>query len=246
MNASMQNLLLFVVLPYVAIAVFAVGTIVRYRNAPHTFTSRSSQFLEGQRHFWALTAFHFGVLVTFVGHVAGLVTPARMHVWTATPFRMHVVEVIGATGGLMALIGIGLVMLRRLHVPLVRSTTKTGDVLVLALLALQLCTGVYVALSRPWGAAWFEALVGPYVRSLLMLTPDTSYVAPMPLAVKVHLVNAWIIIAVFPFTRLVHMLAAPVPYLWRRVLMVRWMRTRIATEPAVAMKLARAAGARRG
>lgn len=243
MNATVPNVLFFVVLPYVAMAVFLVGTMVRFRNAPQTFSSRSSQFLEGERHFWALTAFHFGIIVVFLGHVAGLVTPARTHVWTASPLRMHVLEVVGLSGSLMAVVGVGLVIGRRLRVPLVRATTRAGDAVVLAMLAVQLCSGVYVAVSRPWGAAWFEALVGPYVRSLVALNPDTSYVAAMPFAIKVHLVSAWIIIAAFPFTRLVHMLAAPFSYLWRRVQVVRWTRPRAAIQPASSSMLARKARA---
>src|SRR5512142_3128089 len=161
MNATVQTLW-FVVLPYVALAVFFVGAILRFRSAPHTFSSRSSQFFEGERHFWALTAFHFGVLLIFLGHVAGLITPARLHVWTASPLRIHVLEVIGLAGALSALIGVGLVIARRVRVPLVAATTRVSDAIVLALLAFQLVTGVYIAVSRPWAAAWFEALVGPY------------------------------------------------------------------------------------
>jgi nitrate reductase gamma subunit len=212
--------------------VFLLGTIWRFRNAPHTFSSQSSQFLEGELHFWALTAFHFGIVVVFLGHLAGLITPARLHVWTASPLRIHVLEVIGLAGSLMALIGMGLVIVRRARVPLVRATTRIADALVLALLALQLCTGLYVAVSHPWGAAWFETLVGPYARSLAAFSPDMSYVAAMPLTVKFHLVTAWVIIAAFPFTRLVHMLVAPVSYLWRRLILVRWNGRRSATAPS--------------
>jgi nitrate reductase gamma subunit len=245
MNSTIQNLLLFVVLPYVALSVLVMGTVLRFRTAPHSFSSRSSQFLEGERHFWALTAFHFGVIVVFLGHLAGLVTPARMHVWTASPLRIHVLEVIGLAGALTALIGVCLVIHRRARVPLVAATTRVADAIVLALLAFQLLTGVYIAVSRPWAAAWFEALVGPYVRSLLALNPDMSYVAAMPVAIKVHLVSASVIIAVFPFTRLVHMLAVPVAYFWRKLQLVRWTRPRTAIASPSSATLARKAAAGR-
>ncbi len=237
MNTSVQNALLFVVAPYVAVAIFLLGTALRFRSAPHTLSSRSSQFFESERHFWALPAFHFGILMVFLGHIAGLVTPARMHVWTASALRIHVLEVIGLAGSFMALIGALLVIARRFQQPLVRATTRFSDGFVLALLAAQLCTGVYVAVSHPWGAAWFETLVGPYVRSLVVLNPDTSYVAAMPWTVKFHLLTAWAIIAVFPSTRLVHMLTAPISYLWRQFILVRWngRRTAIATSSAPAL-----------
>jgi nitrate reductase gamma subunit len=220
-----------------------LGAALRFRNAPHTFTSRSSQFLEGKQHFWALPAFHFGILTVFFGHVAGLVTPARMHVWTASPLRIQILEVIGLAASFMALIGAFLVIARRVREPLVLATTRFSDGLILALLIAQLCTGVYVAVSHPWGAAWFEALVGPYVRSLAELNPDVSYVAAMPFVVKLHLATAWFIIAVFPFTRLVHMLVAPIPYLSRRMILVRWSgrRTAAQTNTSLVQRKARAA-----
>lgn len=242
MNATVQNLLLFVVLPYVALTVFLLGTILRHRSAPYTFSSRSSQFLEGERHFFALTAFHYGILIVFLGHLAGLATPARMHLWTASPLRIQVLEIVGLAGALMALIGVCLVIHRRVRVPLLRKTTRPSDALVLVLLAFQLLTGVYIAVSRPWAAAWFEALIGPYVRSLLAFNPDVSYVAAMPIPIKIHLVSAWVMVAVFPFTRLVHMLALPLSYLWRSYQLVRWNGSRAAivstSSPARARKAA--------
>ena len=222
MNATVQDMVLFVVLPYVAMAVFILATTLRHRRAPHTFSSQSSQFLEGKQHFFALTAFHYGILLVFLGHLAGLVTPARMHVWSASPLRIYLLEITGLAGALMALIGICLVILRRARVALVAKTTRPSDALVLGLLAFQLLTGIYIAVSHPWAAAWFEALVGPYVRSLLVFNPDVSYVAAMPPMIKLHLVSAWVIVAVFPFTRLVHMLSLPIGYLWRTFQIVRW------------------------
>jgi nitrate reductase gamma subunit len=224
MSATTQNILLFIVLPYVAAAVFLVGTIVRLRKAPYSFSSLSSQFLESDRHFWGLTAFHYGIIVALVGHLVGLLTPVNTHFWNATPLRMHTVGLIALTSGLVTLLGISVIIHRRLLVPMVRAVTTPADVLVLALIAFQVISGIYVSLTRPWAVAWFEALVGPYVRSMVLLKPDMSYVSAMPVAVKIHMVNACIIIAVFPFTRLVHMLVAPIPYAWRKVQVARWVK----------------------
>lgn len=233
MNATTQNIVLFIVLPYVAAAVFLVGTVVRFRKASYSFSSLSSQFLEGEHHFWALTAFHYGIVVTLVGHVLGLMSPPTWHLWNATPLRMHTVGLIALTSGLVALLGMGMIVRRRVLLPMVRSVTTSADIIILALIAFQIISGVYVSLTRPWAVAWFEALVGPYVRSMVLLQPDMSYVAAMPLAVKVHMVNACVIIAVFPFTRLVHMLVAPIPYAWRKAQVARWVKPRRAVQPPI-------------
>jgi len=81
-----------------------------------------------------------------------------------------------------------------------------------------------VALFHPWGSSWFAAAAAPYLWSLATLAPDVSTVASLPWAVKLHIVGAWAMIGFFPFTRLVHVLVAPNPYLWRRKQVVRWYR----------------------
>jgi nitrate reductase gamma subunit len=98
------------------------------------------------------------------------------------------------------------------------------DWVIFALLMVQLLTGIEVALRYPWGSSWFAASATPYLWSLLNLNPDISYIAPMPFSVKLHIVNAYVLILLFPFTRLVHILVVPNPYLWRKPQVVRWYR----------------------
>jgi nitrate reductase gamma subunit len=81
-----------------------------------------------------------------------------------------------------------------------------------------------VAVFNPWGSSWFAASASPYLWSLIKLNPQIGYVAAMPLGVKLHIVNAFIVVGFFPFTRLVHILVVPNPYLWRRPQVVRWNR----------------------
>jgi nitrate reductase gamma subunit len=58
--------------------------------------------------------------------------------------------------------------------------------------------------------------------SLAKLNPNLAAVSAMPLLVKLHIVNAYLVIGYFPFTRLVHVLVVPNPYLWRKPQVVRW------------------------
>jgi nitrate reductase gamma subunit len=92
------------------------------------------------------------------------------------------------------------------------------------LLLVQVTSGVSVAVFHPWGSSWFAAAISPYLWSLVRLNPDLGYVAMMPVAVKTHIVLAYAIIGVAPFTRLVHILVVPNPYLWRKPQVVRWYR----------------------
>ena len=86
-------------------------------------------------------------------------------------------------------------------------------------------SGLAVAVWVPWGSSWFAATVTPYLWSLLQLNPDYSAIAMMPALVKIHIVNAYVLVGFFPFTRLVHVLVAPNPYLWRKPQVVRWYRS---------------------
>jgi len=93
---------------------------------------------------------------------------------------------------------------------------------VAALLMFQLVSGVWIAVFHPWGSSWFAASMSPYLWSLVKFHPNLGYLATMPLIVKLHLTNFFVLIGVMPFTRLVHILVTPNPYLWRRPQVVRW------------------------
>jgi nitrate reductase gamma subunit len=218
------TLLLFVVAPYLALVVFFFGTIRRYLRAPFTYSSLSSQFLENRRHFWALVPFHYGIVVVLTGHVVAFLLPRQVLWWNAEPLRRLVLEVSALSFGLLALVGIVGALVRRASVSKVRRVTTPLDWVVIALLAVQIAFGVSVAVLHPWGSSWFAAALAPYLWSLALFRPDTSLVTALPLLVKLHVAGAWLLIALTPFSRLVHVLVAPNPYLWRKPQVVRWYR----------------------
>jgi nitrate reductase gamma subunit len=216
------DLLLFVILPYVAAVVCAVGTIERYRRHAFSCTSQSTQFLENRLHFWALVPFHAGILIVAAGHLVAILLPRGVLAWNAVPMRWYVVETATLAAGVLALVGFGTIIVRRASIVPVRLGTSRLDWLVYALLFAQLATGVGLAMRYPWGSSWFAAAAAPYLWSLTRLQPDVTRVAAMPLLVRAHIVGAWLLLAVFPFSRLVHILVVPNPYLWRAPQVIRW------------------------
>lgn len=218
------NGLCFLVLPYLAICVFVLGTVVRYRAAPFTYSSLSSQFLENGEHFWALVPFHYGVLVVLLGHAVAWLIPRGILAWNARPLRLYVLEVSALAFGLLTVVGLVGSIHRRLTLSRVRAVTSRMDWVVFALLLVQVGSGVAIAIFHPWGSSWFASAAAPYLWSLVRLDPDLSVIGVMPLAVKLHIVVAYTLIGVTPFTRLVHVLVAPNPYLWRKAQVVRWYR----------------------
>lgn len=217
-----NDFLLFGVLPYVAVVVFLVVTIQRYRQRAFTYSSLSSQFLENQQHFWGSVPFHYGILFVLAGHVLALFIPRSILWWNGEPLRLFALEITGLAFALLALVGLANVMVRRWSHPKARVVTTAGDWIINALLLVQIVSGIAVALVHGWGSSWFATSLTPWLWSLMRLNPEVVWIAPLPWLVKLHIVNAWLLIGFFPFTRLVHILVVPNPYLWRKTQVVLW------------------------
>lgn len=222
MTPTALDTLLFVALPYVALVVFFGGTILRYRSRPFTYSSLSSQFLENRAHFWAQVPFHYGLLLVLAGHLVAFLLPAQLLAFNASPLRLFLLEVTGLALGVLTLVGLVNVVVRRWRSARLRVVTSPMDVVVYVLLLLQVGSGISVAVSHTWGSSWFASLLTPYLRSIATLSPEPQWVAALPFMVKFHIVGLWALLLVFPFTRLVHVLVVPNPYLWRRPQVVRW------------------------
>ena len=215
---------LFGALPYLALVLFFLVTAIRYRNTPFTYSSLSSQFLENRTHFWGLVPFHYGLLTVLLGHLVGFLVPRSVLAWNAVPLRLYILELSALIFGFLALIGFMISMWRRLTHSRIRTVTTPMDWVLNARLLFQLGSGVDVAIAYGWGSSWYAATATPYLWSIWKLNPEIALVTAMPLMVKLHIISAFAIIAVFPFTRLVHAIVAPLHYLTRRRQVLRWYR----------------------
>lgn len=218
------NALFFIALPYVSLFTFFLMTIVRYRASGFTYSSLSSQFLENRQHFWALMPFHYGILTVLAGHIVAFLMPRQLLWWNSVPARLYVLEISALAFALLTLTGLVAAMIRRRTNRKIAVVTTPADWIILALLMLQVISGIGVALMHPWGSSWFAISMTPYLWSVATLNPNMAVVAVMPVLVKFHIINAFLVIGFFPFTRLVHVLVAPNPYLWRKPQVVRWYR----------------------
>lgn len=214
--------LLYAVFPYVAMILFFVVTIQRYRQRSFTYSSLSSQFLENDRHFWAMVPFHYGLFFVLIGHVVAFLVPSSILWWNGDTLRLFILEVSALIAAVLTVIGMVNVVVRRLRSDRARVVTSTADWILYALLLAQIGTGIAVAVTYTWGSSWFASSMSPYLWSLVKLNPDISYVTPMPWLIQLHIVGNFVLIAFFPFTRLVHVLVIPNMYLWRKTQVVRW------------------------
>ena len=212
----------FQLFPYVTLFTFFVVTIQRYRSKAFTYSSLSSQFLENRQHFWGLVPFHYGIIAVLTAHFVWFLVPDTVLWWNSVPARLYVMEIAMFIFGLMTLVGLINMISRRNSNARAKFVTSSADWMVLGILAFQVITGIYTAYFHRWGSSWFAASLVPYLKSIIFLNPDILYVSPLPWAIKLHIISAYSIILLFPFTRLVHVLVVPNPYLWRKNQIVRW------------------------
>ena len=216
------NNFLFIAFPYVAIAVFLIGSIWRYKQTGFRVSSLSSQFLEGGALFWGSIPFHFGVLFLFFGHLIAFLFPQSVLAWNSQPLRLLILEGTGLVFAFCMFFGLVGLMLRRLTNPKVRVVTSKMDILLEWVLLIQVVLGVWIALGYRWGSSWFASDLSPYLWSIMKLSPDIEVVNTMPVVIQLHIIGAFLIIFLIPFTRLVHFLVAPLHYINRPYQQVIW------------------------
>lgn len=219
---SVFNNFLFVALPYVAVAIFCAGALYRYRASGFKYSSLSSQFLDGRGSYLFSMLLHWGILILFLAHLAAFLLPAAVLAWLADPVRLVASQAIAYALGLGVLIGLAGLLIRRVVRPRLRVVTSRMDVVIELLLLMQVALGLWTALGYRWGYYWFAADLSPYLWSIVMLNPQIEALAAMPWVIKAHVVGAFVILGMIPFTRLVHFLVAPFHYVWRRYQPVMW------------------------
>jgi nitrate reductase gamma subunit len=226
-TATGVDVLLWVVLPYVCLAVFAVGHWWRYRYDKFGWTTRSSQLYERRLLRWASPMFHFGILVVLLGHVMGLGVPKP---WTEAVGMSeevyHALAIgLGLVAGVCTVAGMALLIYRRRTVGPVFSATTRMDKAMYLVLATVILLGL-------WNTAAGSVLnltdhydyrdgVSVWFRGIFRLSPHPELMAEAPLGFQLHGLAAFLLFAMWPFTRLVHVFSAPLGYLTRPYIVYR-------------------------
>lgn len=218
----MYQYLHYVFLPYAAVTVLIVVSIYRFVTNRFSYSSLSSQFLESDELFYGSVPWHIGILGVLAGHLIGFAIPKQVLWFNSVPLRLYILEITGLVFGLMALIGIVSLIWRRATTARIRAVTSWVDIVVLVLLLAQVVLGVYTALFYRWGSSWYVSTLVPYLYSLFSFQPDIRLVTALPLAIKLHITGAYLILLIFPFSRLVHMISIPISYMWRPYQVVQW------------------------
>lgn len=217
---SAGEVLLWVILPYVALATFLVGLWWRYRADQFGWTSGSTQIFESRILGWAGPAFHYGALAAIGGHVIGLMVPKSLT--DAVGISEHTYRwfsaIAGALAGAVCVIGFVGLIYRRITNVRVRRTTSRTDLAVYFLLVLLIGLGCWMTFGcnlvtkSPYD---YRESISVWWRSLLYLQPDVAAVQDANRVYQIHAIAAWAFWALFPFSRLVHAFSIPLQYLGR-------------------------------
>jgi nitrate reductase gamma subunit len=228
-NASAGELFLWVGLPYLALGVFVVGHVWRWRYDQFGWTSRSTQLQERKLLKWGSPIFHYGTFAAIGGHVIGVLVPESATRAVGIPENVYRWFSAGA-GTLAAVLVIGGVIVlaaRRLTVPRVRATTAPVVYLALILLLIVILTGIAPTIGvNLFGHGYdYRTTVAPWFRGLFAGNPDVTAISTAPVIYQVHAAAAWMIWVVWPFSRLVHAWSYPLWYLWRPYVVYRGRET---------------------
>lgn len=220
------NTLLFGIYPYVCLAIFFFGCLVRFDREPYTWKSDSSQMLRKRELWLGSNLFHYGVIIVLLGHFAGFFTPTWVVSLVLTPTQHQVLAmVVGGIAGAIAIIGMSILIYRRLTDPRIRLNSRKRDIVIVFMLWAQLALGL---LTLPFAASdksgrLLETLIS-YVKGIVVLDGNVAaLMLHVPLVYKLHVLLGFSILLVTPITRMVHIwsgVSTPV-YLWRPYQIVR-------------------------
>ena len=215
---------LWAIFPYIALAVFVVGHIWRYKYDKFGWTTRSSQLYESKMLRVASPLFHFGVLFAFLGHVMGLVIPKSWTAWMGiSDEAYHLVAVVGGLiSGAMIIVGFTILVFRRRTTRAVFNATTVNDKVMYLLLGIVIATGMWNTISTVINDDYhYRDGVSPWFRSIFAFSPDPALIADAPIQFQLHAIAATLLFLIWPFTRLVHVFSAPIGYLNRPYIVYR-------------------------
>ncbi|MEQ6034442.1 respiratory nitrate reductase subunit gamma [Staphylococcus saccharolyticus] len=221
----MLNQFIWIIYPYLCLAIFVIGHIARYKYDQFSWTAKSSEMIEKRRLKWGSLLFHLGVIPVFFGHVVGLLIPSN---WLeAVGVDNHIYHIgavyIGSIFGIMTLIGMLLLTLRRLTIKNVRRLSSFSDIFVNIVLLIILLMGCYSTLVTNAVQPDFDyrQMIAIWFRHLFMFSPNANLTVNVPWSFKLHILLGFTVFACWPFTRLVHVWSVPLSYMNRRYIVYR-------------------------
>jgi nitrate reductase gamma subunit len=222
---SYLNTLLFGYYPYVAMSVFIIGSIARYDRDQYTWRTGSSQLLRAKELRLGSNLFHIGILLLFVGHFVGLLTPPAVYhgLGLSTSAKQIMAVVAGGIFGGICAKGIYILIRRRLTDARIRATSSRMDIFILLLIGVQLALGLLtlpISIYHSDGSNML--LLSEWAQRIVTFRSGAAdQISDIGIIFKLHLFLGMTIFLVFPFSRLVHVWSVPLGYIARPYQVVR-------------------------
>ncbi len=220
-----MTIALWIVLPYIALTVFVVGHIWRWRTDQFGWTTRTTQVLENRWLRLGSPLFHFGAFFAIAGHAMGLLIPTAW--FEAVGVSEHIYHLIavgaGTIAGVMVVVGLALLIARRVVNGRVRRTTTRMDKVMYLVFVIVVALGMAETVGvNLFGAGYdYRETVAVWFRGIFYFQPESALMTGAPLVYQLHALTAWVLLAIWPFTRLVHVWSVPIGYLWRPYIVYR-------------------------
>lgn len=218
---------LYGVYPYIALVTFVLGSWIRFDHEQYTWKSDSSQLLSKRYMRFGSNVFHIGMLGIVFGHMGGMLMPHSVFLAMGITDEAHQGIAIFAGGifGLMVILGGTILWLRRLFNPRVRAASRWMDINILGWLVLTACVGfstIFWSIGHAEHKDFTVMLrLVDWVQSIVLLQPNPELLREVDTVYKIHIFLGLSVFLFFPFTRLVHVLSAPVGYVFRAYQIVR-------------------------
>ena len=218
---------LFGLYPYICLTIFLLGSMIRFDRDQYTWKSDSSQMLHTGNLRLGNILFHVGILGLFFGHLVGLLTPVI--VWDTVGISHSVKQMIaivaGGIFGTLCMLGLLILLHRRLTDARISAITKTGDKVLLLWIFVTLGLGLSTIFeSANHSDGHMMVLLMTWAQHIVTFKGDAAeFIVAAPLLFKLHLFMGLSLFVIFPFTRLVHVWSgfASVTYISRAWQLVR-------------------------
>jgi nitrate reductase gamma subunit len=229
MERNTMNLayeLAFTVFPYLCLTIFIVGHAYRYLIDRYSWNARSSEFLEKKSLFYGSVLFHWGILLTLVGHAGGLLIPQSVFDLVGINSEAHLSIAFwsGLVAGITAFVGSLLLLWRRINNSRIKAAGTVNDVITISGLLTVIGIGLYNVVFGHYNVLY---TVAPWIRGIVTFSPDPSLMLEVPVSYKIHVLSALALLGFSPFSRLVHIWSAPFSYAFRRYVVFRKYQGRV-------------------
>ena len=206
---SNLHLFFFAIYPYICLAIFFFGSLVRFDREQYTWKSDSSQLLyDGQLRLGNIL-FHVGVLAVFGGHFVGLLTP--LWVWHALGVSHAAKQLLAMTAGgifgTMALVGLLILIKRRFTIDRININSTWRDKLLLVWILVTLLLGLStICVSAGHMDGHEMTLLMQWAQHIVTFrgVEAAGFITDAHILFKLHMFMGMTFFLIFPFTRMVH------------------------------------------